>query len=182
MKQQVYFSAWYFNLIVPLLLSTLIVIVSSSEARDTLFPPAPRALVNIKTGLLQTPQAGQLGTDDTLTGAPEKQPYEAIEEEAANFFQNIRHNIQKAVGMHDSDSQDGDPLEGKVPKPVRKTIRNFQAEGAAAGHIGDNTDQTQKPMEELIWKGVNPETIDRMMDVSPHIIGEVADNWERFAK
>ncbi len=177
-----YFSAWFYNLILPLVLGTLILIVSSSEARNTLFPPAPLAIVNIKTGGFQRPQAGQLGTDDTLTGAPEKQPHEAAEEEAANFVNNIRHNIQKAVGMHNEKQQGGDPLEGKVPKPIRKAIRAVQAEGATAGHVGENTDQTQEPMEELIWAGVNPESIAKLMDVAPHVVGEVADNWERFAK
>jgi hypothetical protein len=178
----VYFSAWFFNLIMPLVLGTLILIVSSTEARNAVFPPAPRALVNIQTGGLQTPQAGKLGTDDTLTGAAEKQPHEAIEEEAANFVKNIRHNIQKAVGMHNEENPEGDPLEGKLPKPIRKAVKAVQNEGAAAGHIGENNDQTQEPMEELIWKSVNPKSISRFMDVAPHVVGEVADNWERFAK
>jgi hypothetical protein len=178
----VYFTAWFFNLIMPLVLGALIAIVSSPEARNTLFPPAPRALVNIKTGGLQKPQAGKLGTDDTLTGAPEKQPYEGIEEEAANFVNNIRHNIQKAVGMHKEEQEGGDPLEGKIPKPIRKAVKAVQNEGAGAGHIGESTDQTQEPMEQLIWKGVNPESISKLMDVAPHVVGEIADNWERFAK
>ncbi|KAJ5633298.1 hypothetical protein N7490_009637 [Penicillium lividum] len=85
------------------------------------------------------PQAGLLGTNDTLTGAPEKQLHEAVEEEAASFVKNIRHNLQRAV------------------------------------------DQTQEPMEEIIWEGVNPEIITKVLDNAPHAIGELADNWERFA-
>ncbi|KAK5188813.1 hypothetical protein LTR92_011175 [Exophiala xenobiotica] len=96
----VYFTAWLLDLLIPLVLGTLILVVSSVGARNALFPPAPRALVNIMTGGIQKPQAGQLGTNDTLTGAPEKQPGEAMEEEAANFVDNVRHNLQRAIGMH----------------------------------------------------------------------------------
>ena len=166
----------------PLVLGTLILVVSSAEARNALFPPAPRALVNIRTGRIQKPQAGQLGTNDTLTGAPEKQPGEAVEEEAANFVNNVRHNLQRAVGMHNKPQRDGDPLEGKIPKPVRKAVKAVQAAGSVPGHITDTTDQTQEPMEEIIWAGVNPEAITKFLDVAPHVVGEIADNWERFAK
>ncbi|KAJ5612040.1 hypothetical protein N7510_005234 [Penicillium lagena] len=177
----IYFSAWLFDLLAPLVLGTLILLVSSVEARNALFPPAPRALVNIRTGGIQKPQAGQLGTNDTLTGAPEKQPYEAIEEEAANFVDNVRHNIQRAVGMHNNSQRDGDPLEGKVPKPIRAAVKAVQGAGSAPGHVTKSTDQTQQPMEEIIWAGVNPESITRVLDTAPHVIGEIADNWERVA-
>ncbi|KAK5445269.1 hypothetical protein LTS15_010050 [Exophiala xenobiotica] len=177
----VYFTAWLLDLLMPLVLGTLILVVSSVEARNALFPPAPRALVNIMTGGIQKPQAGQLGTNDTLTGAPEKQPGEAMEEEAANFVDNVRHNLQRAIGMHSKPQQEGDPLEGKVPKPVRKAVKAVQAAGSAPGHITETTDQTQEPMEEIIWAGVNPETVANILDVAPHVVGEVADNWERVA-
>lgn len=170
-------------MILPVVLGTLIMVVSSVEARNALFPPAPRALVNITTGSFQKPQAGQLGTNYTLTGAPEKQPGEAIEEEAANFVTNLRHNIQKALGMHSKQQNGGDPLEGKVPRPIRNAVKAVKSAGSAPGHLTETTDQTQEPMEEMIWNnGGNPESIAKVLDIAPHIIGEIADNWERFAK
>ncbi|KAK5469106.1 hypothetical protein LTR55_011370 [Exophiala xenobiotica] len=178
---KVYFIAWLLDLLMPFVLGTLILVVSSVEARNALFPPAPRALVNIMTGGIQKPQAGQLGTNDTLTGAPEKQPGEAMEEEAANFVDNVRHNLQRAIGMHNKPQQEGDPLEGKVPKPVRKAVKAVQGADSAPGHITETTDQTQEPMEEIIWAGVNPKTVANILDVAPHVVGEVADNWERVA-
>ncbi|KAJ5936536.1 hypothetical protein N7466_002986 [Penicillium verhagenii] len=179
----IYFAAWLFDLLMPLVFGTLILIVSSVQARQVLFPPAPRALVNIRTGGIQKPQAGMLGTIDTLTGAPEKQPHEATEEEASNFVENVRHNIQRAVGMHNNPQQDGDgdPLEGKIPKPMSKALGAVQSVGSAPGHITECTDQTQQPMEEIIWAGLNPESIAKVLDIAPHVIGELADDWERFA-
>jgi hypothetical protein len=142
-------------------------VVSSAEARNALVPPAPRALVNVRTGGIQKAQAGQLGTNDTLTGAPEKQPGEDIEEEAANFVNDVRHSLQRAVGMHNKPQQHGDPLEGKVPKPVRKAVKAVQAADSAPGHITETTDQTQEPMEEILWAGVNPEVMTKVLDNAP---------------
>ncbi|KAK0124803.1 hypothetical protein ONS96_008684 [Cadophora gregata f. sp. sojae] len=177
----VYFVAWLLDLLMPLCLGTLMLVVSSETCRDILFPPAPRALVNMNTGGLQNPASGKLGTDDSLTGAPEKQQGEAIEEEAANFVKNVRHMVQKAVGMHEKDQNEGDPLEGKVPKPVRKAVKAVKAEGTSDGHATEEDDQTQKPMEDVLWKKANPENLADMMEVAPHVVGEIVDNWERFA-
>ena len=84
--------------------------------------------------------------------------------------------------MHNKPQHDGDPLEGKVPKPVRKVVKAVQAAGSAPGHVTESTDQTQEPMEEIIWAGVKPESIAKVLDVMPHVVGEVADNCERFVK
>ena len=183
-KYETYFLAWIFNLLVPLVLGTLLVVVGSERARNILFPPAPRALVSISTGGLQKPQAGQLGTSDTLTGAPEKAEGEAREEEAANFVDNVRHIIARAMGMHENQDKEGDPLEGKIPKPMRKAIKSVKAAGSAPGHAtGDSrNDQTQTPMEELLWDKAKPKVIEPVIKSAPHAIGEIIDNWERFAK
>lgn len=166
----------------PLLLGTLIVIVTSESARNVLFPSAPRALVEASTGGLQKPKAGQLGTTNTLTGAPEKEEGEAVEEEAANFVDNVRHLVMRAVGMHDKQQQEGDPLEGKVPKPVRNAVKAIKAEGSAPGHATENKDQTQKPMEQILWSGGKPDNLAPIISAAPHVVGEIVDNWERFAK
>ncbi|KAH8904517.1 hypothetical protein BR93DRAFT_899550 [Coniochaeta sp. PMI_546] len=176
-----YLVAWLLDLLVPLFLGMLIAVVCSKKARDTLFPPAPLALVDISKGTLKKPQAKQLGTFNTLTGAPEKHEGEAVEQEAANFADNIRHLITRSVGVHKSQDEGGDPLEGKVPKPVRNAVRKVQAEGQAAGHVQEEEDPVQKPMEEMLWDKVKPEKLDPILKNVPHVLGELADNYERFA-
>jgi len=178
----VYFLAWLLDLLIPLTLGTLMLIISSPTCRDALFPPAPRALVNMNTGGLQEPASGKLGTLDSLTGAPEKQEGEAIEEEAANFVDNVRHMVQRAIGMHEQEQGHGDPLEGKVPKPIRKAVQAVKAKGTSDGHTTEEDDQTQKPMEDVLWNKANPEKLAEVMKVAPHVVGEIVDNWERFAK
>ncbi|EKD20123.1 hypothetical protein MBM_02075 [Drepanopeziza brunnea f. sp. 'multigermtubi' MB_m1] len=176
-----YSVAWYFDLLTPLMLGTLMLVITSKESRDLLFPPAPRALVNMSTGGLQQPASGQLGTLDSLTGASEKQQGEAVEEEAANFVHNVRHLVQRAVGMHEKERGDGDPLEGKVPKPVRKAVRAIKAKGTNEGHATEEDDQTQGPMENILWDKASPEKLAKVMKIAPHVVGEFVDNWERFA-
>ncbi|TGO53672.1 hypothetical protein BOTNAR_0289g00120 [Botryotinia narcissicola] len=159
---------------------TLIALVSSKQARNILFPPAPLALVNMKTGGIQKPQAGQLGTSNTLTGAPEKQEGEAAEEEAANFVSNIHHMVERAIGMHEKKQNEGDPLESKVPKPIRNAAKAVQSAGLTPEDTKNDEYLTQKPMEEMLWDKVSPKQIEPIIQTIPHIIGEIVDNWERF--
>jgi hypothetical protein len=160
----------------------LTTIVSSHAARDILFPPAPRPLVSTSNGGVQTPAAGHLGTTGTLTGAPEKQEGEALEEEAANFVTNFRHLIMKSIGMHDNEESEGDPLEGKVPKPVRDFVKAVKTEGSAPGHTMQGDKQTQEPMEDVIWAAAKPENLTPLLKAAPHLVGEIVDGFERLAK
>ena len=166
----------------PLVLGTLMLIIASKEVREFLFPPAPLAIVNTSTGGIQKPQAGQLGTSNTLTGAPEKQEGEAAEEEAAHFVGNIRHLVQKVIGMHEGAQNEGDPLEGKIPAPARKAVRAVKGYGTSKGHATEDGGQTEVPMEDILWSKANPEIIAPIIKKAPHAVGEVVDNWERFAK
>jgi hypothetical protein len=166
----------------PLVFGTLIIVMASKEAREVVFPSAPRSLVNTSTGGLQKPQAGQLGTSGTLTGAPEKQEGEAVEEEAAKFVDNIRHLMQRAVGMHEKPKNDGDPLEEKIPKPIRNAVKAVKAQGSTSGHATEDGSQTEKPMEDVLWSKVSPESLAPVIKAVPHVVGEIADTWERFAK
>lgn len=177
----VYFTACILNMVMPLLLLTMVILISSPRARSLLFPSAPRALVSVKTGGIQKPQAGELGSFDSLTGAPENVPGEAAEEEATKFIDNIRHLIMRAVGMHEQDTPDGDPLEGKVPKSVRRGLKFIKDSASAPGHAQEGCDVTEKPMEEILWSQAKPEILWPIVKTAPHFVGEVVDTWERVA-
>lgn len=71
-------------LVFGVLITTLALIVSP-RVRDVLFPTAPIALVDSISGGLTQPNSGLLGSHDSVTGAPENMPGEAVESEAANF-------------------------------------------------------------------------------------------------
>lgn len=66
-------------------LLTLIALILHPPAHKRLFLPAPLAAVSASSGKLQVPCAGEIGSKDSLSGAPEAHKGETIEQEATNF-------------------------------------------------------------------------------------------------
>ena len=85
----VYATAWAFDILLPILIGFLIVLILFPLSRDVCFPPAPPALFDDDTGGIQTPMAGVLSSYDSMTGAPENYPGEAVEKEAHSFVNGI---------------------------------------------------------------------------------------------
>ena len=174
----VYFVAWIFNLVIPALLTTALVLITVPQSRDILFPPAPIALVSSKTGGVQSPPAGVLGSHDSVTGAPEKYKGEAVEQEASNLVSGIASvAISSAAGRHDQSSPDdkggSKALDASAPDPTKMASAAADAAASATGGDADAVqDKTKKPMEEAIWGKMRP---------AMHAIGDISDGWERFA-
>ena len=172
----VYFMAWLFNLLVPTMLTLLIVLIAVPESRSFLFPPAPLALVDPKTGGVQKPKAGVLGSHDSVTGAPEKHQGEAVEQEASNLVSGIATvAMSSAVGRHDEGEPVDSPLDKAAPDPTQIAGVAADSKTSASGATGiaeEKHDKTKQPMEEAIWAKMRP---------AMHALGDVADVWERFA-
>lgn len=83
-----YTTAWLFNYIIPTSLTLCLALMLSPSARSLLFPHAPPALIDGATGGVKEPMAKVLASD-SLTGAPEAHPDEAIEQEAHSFVNSI---------------------------------------------------------------------------------------------
>ena len=171
---QAYAIAWAFNFLIPMLFTTLNVLIVYPPSRAFLFPPAPIALVNSKTGGIQTPQAGVLGSHDSVTGAPEKHKGEAVEQEAHNFVSGIGAiALSSAAGKHEQGDPDSDPLNSSVPDPTNIASDAAAAKQSAQGNQPAHHDKTKQPMEQAMWLKMRP---------IMHVVGDVADGWERFAK
>ena len=155
--------------------TTLVVLIAYPPSRPFLFPPAPLALVDSKTGGVQTPRAGLLGSHDSATGAPEKHKGEAVEQEASNFVSGIGHiALSSAAGKHDQSDPESDSLSKAVPDPTQMAITGADAKHAAnGGQPATHHDKTKQPMEEAMWTKMRP---------AMHALGDVCDGWERFAK
>lgn len=194
MKFQAYAIAWVFNFLVPLFFTTFIVLIAYPPSRSILFPPAPLALVDSKTGGIQSPAAGVLGSHDSATGAPEKHKGEAVEQEASNFVSSIGHiALSSAAGKHDQGNPESDPLDkgsaaGKnkqvepvsdsvdkaIPDPTSIAIAGADAKhSAGGGQPAPHHDKTKQPMEEAMWTKMRP---------AMHIVANICDGWERFSK
>lgn len=184
--------AWILNLLLPTFLTTLIVLIVYPPSRPILFPPAPLALVDSSTGGVQSPKAGVLGSHDSATGAPEKHKGEAVEQEASNFVSGIgsialssatgKHNqagkdpeaLTPNEGKHEQGDPDSDPLNKSVPDPTRLAMAGADAKSAAQGGTpNEHHDKTKQPMEDAMWGKMRPVM---------HVIGDISDGWERFAK
>ncbi|KAK8054326.1 hypothetical protein PG996_013627 [Apiospora saccharicola] len=173
----VYFVAWLFDFVVPLLSVTVITLLAYPPARGVLFPPAPIALVDASTGGVQKPKAGVLGSHGSATGAPENHKGEAVEQEASNFFNGITAIIlTSATGKHpqgEGDETGENDRDGNVPDPTAVAIGAADAKDiAAGGKPSPGHDKTKKPVESAMWSKMRP-----LMK----IVGDITDTWERFA-
>ena len=175
----------------PTFFTALIVLIVYPPSRPILFPPAPLALVDSSTGGVQSPKAGVLGSHDSATGAPEKHQGEAVEQEASNFVTGIGSiALSSATGKNDRSEPSDDSLSKSVPDPTRLASAGATAKASAgggmpaSGEVGQSTtsdetavaahhDRTKQPMEEAMWSKMRP---------AMHVLGDISDGWERFAK
>ncbi|ORY17777.1 hypothetical protein BCR34DRAFT_610678 [Clohesyomyces aquaticus] len=171
-----YFIAWIFDLLMPLFAVMMITLIAYQPSRAVMFPPAPIALVDSKTGGVQKPKAGVLGSHDSATGAPENHKGEAVEAEASNFVNGIASvALASATGKHpqgEPPSEDGSPADS-VPDPTAIAIGAADAKKKAAGGTpAKEHDKTKVPMETAMWTKMRP---------IMHGLTDVVDTWERFA-
>ncbi|KAI1773832.1 hypothetical protein F4818DRAFT_449122 [Hypoxylon cercidicola] len=171
-----YFIAWVFDLIVPLLTLTLITLIAYPRSREVLFPPAPLALVDGKTGGVQKPKAGVLGSTDSSTGASQNFKGEAVEQEASSFVNGFTSIVvTSATGKNPeaaAPAEKGSP-DDSIPDPTGVAVAAAEAkEVSAGGKAGAKHDKTKVPVETAMWTKMRP---------IMHGIADVSDTWERFA-
>ena len=116
-----------------------------------------------------------LGSHDSVTGAPEKHQGEAVEQEASNFVASFAHiALSSATGKHEQGDPGSDPFGDSVPDPTRMAVEGAQAKDSTSGASSPvHHDKTKQPMEEAMWTKMRP---------IMHVVGEISDGWERFAK
>lgn len=138
----------------------MIALIAYPPSREILFPPAPIALVDNKSGGVQKPKAGVLGSHDSATGAPENHKGEAVEQEASNFFNGITSVVlTSATGKHpqgDPKTDGGDPGD-QVPDPSSIAASAADAKDVAAGgKPAADHDKTKVPVENAMWTKMRP--------------------------
>ena len=174
----VYFIAWAIDYLVPVLIAFVMVLMVYPPARGYCFPPAPIALIDSKTGGVKKPTAGVLGSDNSLTGAPEKHQGEAVEQEASNFVNSFTSiAISSAAGKHPQGDPHGEAegassLEDSAPDPTNMAMSAADAKDKTAGGEPSAVhDKTKEPMSAAMWSKTRPVM---------HAIADISDGWERF--
>lgn len=166
---KIYFLAWAVDLLIPLSVATLIALIVHPPTRAMLFPPIPLAATDAKSGGIKEPSSGSLASH-SMTGAPEAQPGEAVEQEAHNFVSGFGAiAISSAAGKPHNDLDSAKD----APDPTNAAIKAADAKDNAEGGSGVAKQATKKPMEEAMWENARP---------FMQYVGAAADTWERFAK
>ena len=175
----VYFAAWAIDFLMPTIVAFVIVLIVYPPTRGYCFPPAPIALIDSKTGGIKKPKAGVLGSDNSLTGAPEKYHGEAVEQEASNFVNGFASiALSSAAGKHpQGDPHNGEEgasgLEDRSPDPTNLVQGAAAAkEKTAGGEPSPAHDKTKEPVSAVMWSKTRP---------IMHVLADIADGWERFA-
>ncbi|KAH8789560.1 hypothetical protein F5882DRAFT_493999, partial [Hyaloscypha sp. PMI_1271] len=174
----VYFSAWAIDFLVPTIITFLIALIAYPPTRTYCFPPAPIALIDSKTGGVKKPTAGVLGSDNSLTGAPEKHQGEAVEQEASSFVNSFTSiAISGAAGKHPQGDPHGEEegassLEDRAPDPTNMALNAADAKTKSSGGQPDAVhDKAKEPVAAAMWSKTRPVM---------HTIADISDGWERF--
>jgi hypothetical protein len=116
-----------------------------------------------------------LGSDDSVTGAPEKFKGEAAEQEASNLIASVATvAVGSAAGKDDQGTPESAPIEEQVPDPMDIVSETADAQAKASGEVpSDSHDKTRQPMRDTVLNGA---------DQAMRIMADVIDTWERFAK
>lgn len=174
LTEQVYFTTWYFNILITVIILALMGLILIPRLRTLLFPPVPVALVDYKSGGLSKPAAGVLGSTDSATGAPETFKGEAVEKEAETFATNIA-GIAVNVWTKEDEEEAAQPYRSGSssvqPNDARAIIAI--AKDKAKGVQDPTQDKTKHSMQTAMWSAVTPYL---------WTVHAVSDVWERLAK
>lgn len=172
---QVYFVAWFLDLLAPTLFSVLLALVIYPPSRSILFPHVPIPLVDKDTGGVQKPTAGVLGSHSSITGAPENFKGEAAEKEASNLMSSMASVAAGSVtGKHDQGTPDDAPMEKSAPDVMDVVSDAADAHASVHGEVPEKThDKTRQPMKAAVF-----DTAIQLM----RGVNDTVDTYERFAK
>lgn len=172
---QVYFVAWFLDLLAPTSFCVLLALVTYPPSRSILFPHAPIALIDKDTGGVQKPTAGVLGSHSSITGAPENFKGEAAEKEASNLMSSMASMAAGSVtGKHDQGTPRDAPIEDSAPDTMDVVSDAADAQASVHGEVPDKThDKTRQPMKEVVFA-----TAVQLM----RGVNDIVDTYERFAK
>ena len=178
------------NALLPLLLSSIIILVLYPDIRLYLFPPAPLSVISGTSGNIQIPKAGTVGSVDSLSGAPEAHKGEAVEQEARHFVAGLSAiAVSTAAGKGPGEDGNDDTagnieseskrnersaasIDDTAPSPTTLVTTATDSKYLAGGDHAA-VDPAKKPVHDAMWNKARP---------FMRLLTTVADTWERLGK
>ena len=164
---KVYFVAWLFDILIPVILGVLIALILFPPIRSMLFPPIPDA--DTSSGKKPTP--GESMSHDSITGAPERHKGEAAEQEANDLVNSVAK-----VAMESAAGKYGQGVtEDTAPETPPATDSMQVVPVTTDTPTGDTPveDKTKQPMKAKISKGT---------DQTMRVVSDITDIYEKFCK
>ncbi|PKK48008.1 hypothetical protein CI102_5513 [Trichoderma harzianum] len=140
-----YSIAWLVDLLAPTFILFLIVLIICPPVRDICFPPAPASLISSRTGAVKKPMAGVLASE-SVTGAPEENSGEAIEQEAHSFIYSISTLLMNiSSGEFSQEEQDS-----VGPEHMVQDVSDVLNETGDQSKNKKNHDRTKEPVARAV--------------------------------
>lgn len=205
-----YFGTWAFHVLEPAFVLLITTLIISDRARAILFPYAPLAAIDAKTGQAKVPSSGHLASSDSLTGGAEAYKGQAVEQEARNFVGALGTvAVSTAAGStankhatrpgkdSDEEDEDDDPVDqlDNAVDADDEANKKSAAKQEAAKESQDKSalslvpsSQTQKTDDTPTAEGKDhtKEPMEKALwkSLGPflHFLNDATDTWERFAK
>jgi len=133
-------------------------LVLSPQFRTLAFPEIPMAIIDPLSGDLQKPKAGMLGSVNSMTGALEQYPGEAVEREASDFVSGIATiGLSSSLGKQPKETEGAVAVVGEdgtttLPdsSEMAAELADAKADAQGAGEVSH--DGSQRFVEDAIWQ------------------------------
>ncbi|KAG5979543.1 hypothetical protein E4U55_005062 [Claviceps digitariae] len=173
-----YAVAWQARMLMAAMTAFAMILMVYPPARAWCFPPAPPSLIDSDTGGVKSPLSGKLASD-SVTGAAEMHPGEAVEQEAHSFMKSITELIMTiGAGQHPH----GDPHE-----TYKDDVLNPSSIAQGVTDARDKTEglPTKKEEEEEAAADGTKKPISHAVEnyqILPVMqkLPQFVDTWERF--
>jgi len=116
------------------------------------------AIIDPLTGNLQKPKAGMLGSINSMTGAPEQYPGEAVEREASDFVSGIATiGLSSSLGKQPQETDGGVAVVGEggtttLPDSSEMAAELADAKADAQGTGEESHEGSRRFVEDAMWQ------------------------------
>ncbi|TCD64951.1 hypothetical protein EIP91_003409 [Steccherinum ochraceum] len=191
----VYYFSWFYNIVTPVFLVTVVLLIVEPRSRKILFPPVPIAIISGLHTSTTSPKARwttsacsypeRFVVEASHSGAQQQHQGEAAEQEAHHFVSGFAAiAVSTATGKGPGEDGTGNAVgggeaaaqgltsvvDGSVPDPVGVVLGGVEAKDLASGEHSKKH-AAKQPVNAAMWEKARPFL---------QVLGDLADGWERW--